>query len=570
MRAINVKVFDGRSVYSHRKCIRLDLSLDGYERITSNWIDGFNERLLALIPELQQHKCSLMEKMGFFKILMEGTYLHHICGHMAVALQNKIGLDVSFCSERKLGSNSYCTIYEYKYKNTGIEAGKIAIDIINSLIEKKDVIISEKLYKLKEILTEELHELEIKNDLREAEPRSIPILAVTGTNGKTTTTRLISYVMAKAGFKVGSTTTDGIYINGKCVFEGDTTGPRSAAVVLANNEVEVAVLETARGGMIRDGLAYDLADIAVITNITDDHLGVDGINTIEELAKVKALVGEAVKADGWVVINGDDIVSISILNRIKSNLIVFSQDKNNEVLAESIKKGGYGVYIDNDNLCIENQRSFLSIMRVKDIAITLKGALKYNIQNAMAACAALIGFGVEPSVIKEGFETFKCNEELNPGRFNSFDVNGILTILDYGHNIEGYKSVIEGLMNIEHNKLIGVIGVPGDRLDRTTLEVGRISGSVFDRIFIKEDKDRRGREPGEIAELLKKGVLDSGFNIGNLDIILDERDALEAAIDSANKGDIVIIFFEDYSPLLNLVKEKMDMKVAEDVLPTVV
>lgn len=563
MKVVNFKVFYRRSIYSHRKCIKLDLNLEDYDGVTSKAIDNFNERLIELLPEVTKHQCSFGEEWGFMKILKEGVYFHHICGHIAIAMQNMVGVNVSFCSESKCNTNNNYTIYEYQYKNTGIEAGRMAVDIINSIIENKTIKMSCKIDALKKILKNEQVSSETPEYSHEQNNRQIPIVAITGTNGKTTTTRLIAYVISKSGFRVGMTTTDGVFINGQCVYEGDTTGPRSALTVLSNCNTDVAVLETARGGMIRNGLAYDLADVAVITNITDDHLGLDGIETIEDLAKAKALVAEAVKTDGYVVINGDDDMCCSILNRIKSKLIVFSKHKNNKILINSIKNHGYGIYIDEGALCIESSAMSLSLIKVENIGISVKGALKYNIQNAMAACGALIGLGIDPAIIKEGLISFKCNEELNPGRFNVFDVNGILTILDYGHNIDGYKSVLEGLTQIKHNNLIGVIGVPGDRLDRNTLEIGRISSSYFQRIYIKEDKDRRGRLLGEIAELLKKGALDSGFKCENIKIVLDEKDALEEALEYANPGDIVIIFFEHYAPLLKLVKEKISLKVRE-------
>lgn len=565
MKPTNFKVFDRRSIYSHRRCIRLSLDLEGYAEITTNEFANFNEKLLGLLPDLGYHRCSTGAEGGFRKILEAGTCLHHVCGHIAIALQNIVGVNVSFCSQSKHNSRDSFTVYEFKYKNTGVEAGNIAVEIINSLVENKPLYLPDKLGRLEKTLQEELKKTGTFPASSEDLKYQVPIVAITGTNGKTTTTRLIAYAISKAGYRVGMTTTDGIYINGRCVYEGDTTGPRSAHMVLANNEIDVAVLETARGGMVRNGLAYDLADVAVITNITDDHLGLDGIENMEDLAVVKALVGEAVKPDGFTVINGDDPFSISIVNRLKRRLIVFSEDGNNEVLRAAVRSGGYGIYISEGQLFIENEISITLLMPIADIGITFNGVLKYNIQNAMAACGALIGFGIANSIIKDSLKDFQCNEELNPGRFNVFEVNGVSVILDYGHNIDGYKSVLAGLTRMKHNNLIGIIGVPGDRLDRTTIEVGKIAGSCFHRILIKEDKDRRGRLPGEVAELLKKGVLTSGFDASNLEIILDEVTALETALESAKQGDMVIIFFEEYAPLLKLVKNRISSETREVV-----
>ncbi|MPQ32831.1 cyanophycin synthetase [Clostridium estertheticum] len=387
-------------------------------------------------------------------------------------------------------------------------------------------------------------------------PKSIPLVAVTGTNGKTTTTRLIAHILSISGYTVGMTTSSGIYIDGKCVFKGDTTGPKSALTVLMNRSIDAAVLETARGGIIRGGLAYDLANVAVITNITEDHLGIDGVDTIEDLAKVKALVGEAVKIDGYVVINGDDNMSISILPRLKSRLIVFSSYKNNEVMIANIKKGGYGIYVDEGNLIIQTSTNSEKLINVKNIGITLKGILKYNIKNAMAACAAAVGLGIDYDVIRQGLKTFYCNKEQNPGRFNIYLLNNVTVILDYGHNIEGYKVVLDAVKDIKHNKLIGVIGVPGDRSDSHILNMGKCAGENFDYILIKENKDGRGRLKGQVADLLEKGVLKSNFNIINIKKILEEKEAFKMALDIAKPGDIVIVFFEKDESLLEIIRSK--------------
>ena len=395
-------------------------------------------------------------------------------------------------------------------------------------------------------------------------PKDIPLISVTGTNGKTTTTRLISHVLSKAGHNVGMTTTGGIYINNKCIYKGDTTGYYSAKTVLMNREVDAAVLETARGGIIRKGLAYDLADVAVITNVTEDHLGIDGIKTLEELAYVKALVGEAVKEDGYVVLNADDPVSVTIIKRIKSNIVMFSKDKYNSILRNNIKNGGYGVYINKGTMYIEKDKDIVPIVNVEDIKITLQGKLDYNIENAMAACAALVGLKVEYATIKEGLISFYGDEDFNPGRFNIYNVNGAMVVLDYGHNIEGYRAVLKGAKNIEHNRLVGVIGVPGDRTNSSVEEVGKIAGENFDYIYIKEDRDRRGRKVGEIASLLERGVIKSKFDQKNVKLILDEREALEKAIDNARVGDLIIAFFEEFNPLVELVKGKISANKNKD------
>ena len=214
---------------------------------------------------------------------------------------------------------------------------------------------------------------------------------------------------------------------------------------------------------------------------------------------------------------------------------------------------------------VEKDKKIFYVTDIKDIPITLNGALDYNIENALAACSALVGLGVDYCTIAKGLKSFKCDEESNPGRFNVFEVNGGKVVLDYGHNIEGYKAVIRGLKRLPHNKLIGVIGVPGDRMNSNVEEVGRISGNFFDYIVIKEDKEKRGRMTGEIADILKKGIDESSINSENVITILDEVSALKVALDMMNPGDIVVVFFENFDGVRTLIKNYTKMEYMNDM-----
>ncbi|MBY6928458.1 cyanophycin synthetase [Clostridium botulinum] len=860
MKIENIRVFEGRNIYSHKKCIRMDVDLEGYSNISNKEIQEFNKTLLNYVPELREHCCCVGKKGGFVERLYEGTYLSHICEHVIIALQNRIGIDVSYGKAREIEGEKYYIIYQYKYKNMAIECGKIAVDLINNIINGKryniktktrelvcllkteelgpstlsiiqeakkrnipvtkigedsmfqlgygikgktieaticnstsavsvdiacDKLLSKNIlmdqcipvaegYKVKNyidllfkaeklgypvvlkprfgnqgkgvvvniknqkelvnaysivnkkfqdimiekyingkdyracvvdgkvvavaqrippyiigngkstiyelikelnrderrgdghekpltkvkidkdlknninkegytlgyILPEE-YKLELRHnanlstggvaidctDLICTETRevceraakaiglnicgidiccsdiskplkenegimevnaapgirmhqypykgksrnvakaivdmmfkeydgNIPIISITGTNGKTTTTRLIAHILSFSGKKVGMTTTGGIYINNKCINKGDTTGYYSAKTVLTNKEAEVAVLELARGGLIRDGLPYDLADVGIITNVTEDHLGLGGINTLEDMAYVKALVGEAIKKDGYVVINADDEASISIINRMKSKIILFTKNKNNPIISQYLDNKNLVLYLDEDTIYLKKLNKNEEIINVNKIPITLGGKLIYNVENAMAAIAALIALGIDVNTIRQGLESFS-NEEQNPGRFNMYNVHGTNVILDYGHNIEGYKVVLESIKKIKHKRIIGVVGVPGDRTNSSTLKVGNICGENFDYVYIKEDRDKRGRKHGEIADLLKKGILETGFKNSKLNIILDEEEALKKAIEFSNPGDLVIMFFEEFEPAENIVKDKI-------------
>lgn len=854
MKIIDSTVYDGRNIHSHKKCIMLEVDLEGYSETPSKDIKGFNDKLIDLLPILRTHRCGIDEEGGFVKRLREGTYLAHICEHMIIAIQNMLGIDLAYGKAREVEGDRYIIVYQYEYPKVGMEVARLAVDIINSFIYNSNISFKERLNIIKSILKDELigpSSLEICNAakeiglpilkignsgfyqigygkqgrmiesaitcftsclsadiscdklltkeilkiqnlpvskgdrvgniislLRSAEeigypvvlkpqfgskgkdvilkisddkellkyyqklkvqyneiliekyyegddyrvcvignkvvavskrippyivgngkstikelieelnkdefrgedhekpltkvkiddevertllknnyninsilenekklflrrnsnlstggtaidytdiisdenkeicirvakaigldicgvdictkdiskslmmegailevnaapglrmhsyptkgkcrnvgsevinmmynnnPKNIPVISITGTNGKTTTTRLISSTLSRMGYCVGMTSTDGIYVNGTCVDKGDDTGVESAKCILFNKDVEVAVLETARGGIIRKGLAYDLADVAIITNITEDHLGLDHINTMEELCGVKSLVAESVKKNGYVVINADDKWSKTIINRITANIIYYSTDFNNQLIRNSINNNHIAVYLKDNYICVNNYGKEYEIIDVKNIPITLNGTLEFNIENAMAACAALVALKVDYSMINIGLQKFNSND--NSGRFNVYQYNGIKVILDYGHNIDGYTKVLSSLRRSTQGKIIGVIGVPGDRSNYAVKKIGEISSKYLDRIIIKEDKDRRGREIGEVSELIYEGIVNKNEDI-EVRIILDELEAVKCALENSDLGDTIIVFFEKLDPLVKFI-----------------
>ncbi len=854
MKIKGIRIFNGRNIYSHRKCIRMDVDLEGYSEIPSNKIEGFNDELLKHLPILKEHRCGIDTEGGFVIRLNEGTYLSHICEHMIIGIQNMLDIDVSYGKARECEGDHYYIIYEFMYENTAVEIGKLAVDLINSLITKKNINFKERLKLISDILNKELigpsteaikiaaegvglpvfqidnsgyyqigygkqgriieatigsnttcigadiacdkmftktllksqsipvaegekvynvigllkaaenigypvvlkpqcgnqgkgvflniqnekelikiynklsneykdiiiekyvngndyrvcvvnnevvavslriqpkvlgdgkrsiselieelnndplrgddHEkpltkIKIDDDMREllsesgyklssipkvneevilrrnanlstggiainctdeiceenkrfciraakiigldicgvditaqsikesikdqgvvmevnaapgirmhhhpsrgeaidvgkaileylynGNPKSIPIISITGTNGKTTTTRLISYVLNLMGNTVGMTSTDGIYVGNECIDIGDDTGYDSAKSILLNKDVDIAVLETARGGMIKKGLAYDLADVGIVTNITEDHLGLNEVCTMEELSFVKSLVLEAVKPNGYSVINADDNWSRNLIERAKGEIIYFSKDKNNTLIQKNILEGKKAVFIDEGMLCVASNNKRYNVLKIDDIPITLNGSLLFNVENSLAACAALVGIGIDYCMIARGFAKFKLDYEHNSGRFNMYELDGKTIILDYGHNVDGYRAIFKSLKSMDYNNLIGVIGIPGDRSDNMAVDIGRISEQNLDFMIIKEDRDKRGRKPGEVASLIESGIT----NKDKYKVILEECEALKEAIKVSSKGDIIIAFFEELDPLMNVIK----------------
>ncbi|WZL74246.1 cyanophycin synthetase [Clostridiaceae bacterium 35-E11] len=394
---------------------------------------------------------------------------------------------------------------------------------------------------------------EIVASLFSEEYEPIPVISVSGTNGKTTTTRMIRHILKEAGYNVGMAVTGGIYIGDECVEVGDTTGPSSARRILMDKTVTAAVLETARGGIINRGLGYDLADIGIITNITDDHLGIDGIETLEEMAHLKAVVVEAIKKQGYGILNADDRYCLAIKDRVFGKLILFSKHADNIHILKHLEEGGNAVYLKNQIIYLANKQEQIPVMNIKDIPATYGGILIHNVENSLAAIAGAWGMGIEIERIQTALKKFKSDERQNPGRFNIYDIGDFKVIVDYGHNYEGYKRIIEGLHKMKANKLIGVIGVPGDRLDANIYDIGILSGKSFDHIFIKEDRDLRGRKPREVANLLYQGCIDNGKAAQQLEIELLEDIALEKAINIAKAGDIIVVFYEKREKIMEII-----------------
>jgi len=379
----------------------------------------------------------------------------------------------------------------------------------------------------------------------------IPLIAITGTNGKTTVARMISHIWQQAGYNVGMTTTDGIYLNGQCILAGDTTGPDSARMVLTDSKVDVAVLETARGGIVRGGLAFDQCDIGIVTNITEDHLGQDGIEDLSDLAHVKSLVLETVRPGGAALVNADDPYVTAMANRIQADIVYFSLEPNNIIVRRHLGAGGKAFFVRDGVVYAACGGQARPIIKVSDIPVTLGGIAMHNLQNAVIAAAACYSAKVPVSCIRQGLASFAQN----PGRLTLLTVGNFRVCVDYGHNPAGYQALINTARRMGAARLVGIIGAPGDRRDDITINIGRIAGGGFDYLYIKEDSDLRGRRAGETAELLKHGALEAGFNSERIQTILSEPAAVRQALNDAKPGDLLIVFYEKYDTVMNVITE---------------
>jgi len=395
----------------------------------------------------------------------------------------------------------------------------------------------------------------------------IPVVSVTGTNGKTTTVRLISKILQKQNLCVGMTSTEGIFINGKLLLKGDLSGPYSARVVLRHPEVQVAVLETARGGILRSGLGYDYADVAVITNISEDHLGQYGIDDMEDLIKVKSLVAEVVRKHSYVVLNADDSNVLKIVNRTKGKVILFSSELRNRTISKHLAIGGTAVVVDKGRILICNGGSSSFVCHLAKIPLTWGGKAKHNVHNVLAAVGACWALGYSTVQIRKAICGFGADMEDNRGRLEYYELNGLKVILDYAHNPAGIKETLKTLKSLKYKKLIGCVGMPGDRPDSTIRNfASEIAAGAFDYLYIKEDQDLRGRKRGEVAEVIYDQLLKEGIEPSIISIVLNEQEAFKQALKQAAKDDVVIIFYEKAEPLRNIVMQLTAANKANDNL----
>ncbi len=387
----------------------------------------------------------------------------------------------------------------------------------------------------------------------------IPIIAVTGTNGKTTTTRLMAHMVKTMGYKVGYTTTDGIYIQNQLMLRGDCTGPVSAEFVLKDPAIDFAVLETARGGILRAGLGFHNCDIAIVTNIAEDHLGLQDIDTIEQLTRVKAVVPASVLPEGYAILNADNKYAVSMAKECVCNIAYFSMDENNAIIKEHITKGGLAAVYENGYVTICKGTWKIRIEKAVNIPLTFGARATYNIANVLPTLLAgfIRNFKIED--MRVALQTFIPGPAQTPGRMNIFRFKNFELMVDYAHNTSGFEAIGEMLSKIDANH-VGVIAGVGDRRDEDTIGLGRQAAKMFDEIVIRQDKNLRGRTEDEIIELIKRGIREVDPN-KKVTSFKRESDAIDFAIKNARKGTFLTICSDVVPAALDQI---LALKEAED------
>jgi cyanophycin synthetase len=396
-------------------------------------------------------------------------------------------------------------------------------------------------------------------------PSRIPIIAITGTNGKTTTTRLIAHIVKNNGFRVGFTTSDGIYIQNHLMEKGDTTGPISAEYILKDPNVEFAVLETARGGILRSGLGFSRCDIGIITNIQEDHLGISDIHDLKDLSRVKSVVVESIKKDGWAVLNGEDDYCLKIAAKLDCNVALFSLNENNNAIIEHCKNGGIAAIYENGFVTIKKGDWKIRVEKATLIPLTMNGKAKFMIANVLAATLAsyLHGFKIED--IKLSLTTFLPGATQTPGRMNVFEFSKFKVMIDFAHNPAGYLGIEDYLQSIEAKRKIGIISGIGDRRDDDIKECARIAARMFDHIIIRQEKYLRGRTEKQIIDLIIDGIKESNAET-TFEVVTLEIDAIRHAISLAVEGTYIVALSDVVANAIEIVQEYLDLEIESGVI----
>ena len=387
----------------------------------------------------------------------------------------------------------------------------------------------------------------------------IPIVAITGTNGKTTTSRLIAHIAKMNGQRVGYTTSDGVYIQNRMLMKGDCTGPASAEFVLKDPTVNFAVLECARGGLLRAGLGFKKCDVAIVTNVSADHLGLKGIHTIEQLARVKAVIPETVLPDGYAILNADDDLVYEMRRNINCNLALFSMDENNPRIQALQRIGGITAIYENGYVTLCRGEWKMRLMKAENIPLTYGGKALFMIQNILPAIIAANVQGISIEDTKAALETFIPSASSTPGRLNLFKFKNFDILLDYAHNPAGMRALQKFTNNLEATIKVGIIAGIGDRREEDNNEMGSIAAEMFDEIIIRQDKNLRGKSEIDLINMLDAGIKKQDPN-KKTTIIPSEKDAITHAVAHAEKGSLIVLCSDVVPDALDLVKHLKDQE----------
>ena len=466
-------------------------------------------------------------------------------------LHRALGLEVPQMHSRKMEEAGHITVaFEWSQRAFATSLGTWAGQLITGERSNRDQVVEE----LREIMDREPDEDDAPLLVRATADRA-PIVSVTGTNGKTTTSRLIAFTLHHAGNSVGLTSSAGVFIDKQRVLKGDYSGPSGARRVMEHAGVNYAVLETARGGLLLRGCGYEAADVAVITNVTEDHLGIHGIHSIEGLAEVKAIVARNVKPGGFCVLNADNEYTLAMREQTPGVPVLFSAIPNNDIIQNHLADGGSAVHVDKDkNVVWKHEGKSEIVAPLANIPMTFNGLARHQVENALAAIGGLIGIGLPMDDIRGGLAAFKSTAENSQGRLNLFEINGGTVVIDFAHNEAGLVHLLNFARNFvgKDGRLISVVGTAGDREDDALRAIVRRAMESADSVVLKDSVHYlRGREPGDMLAVMRQEAEKHNSRNISIEEAADERAATLQMVEQMQPGDVVAVMcVEDYEHLI--------------------
>jgi len=539
MKIVEIRELDGPNLFLLRPAIKVEIAVTDEDPAT---VSAFAEAFIADV-EPTSTGASVVEPERFLVVLTETiNRLHDLAGVERPDVVHRV----------METPGHYVVAYSWERRKLAVDAAHIALDLIAGKLTQADLDV--RTAALQHLSAKPATPKDLPSYLRDSD-RHLPIIGITGTNGKTTTTRLISAILMHAGYTVGWTSTSGVYIQGEERIAGDYTGPSGASHVLKEGDVQIAVLETARGGMLLRGIGYESNDISVVTNISPDHLGLHGVHTVEGLAEVKSLVPRVTKPDGYAVLNADDPLVVAMRYKIDARIFLVSRRPDNPVVLEHVAAGGWALILHDGLIHWYHAGLDDVVTSISEIPITFGGRAEHMVENALCGTAAVIAFGVPLDQVRSGLASFQPDPEQNRGRLNVFEKNGVTVVVDYAHNEAGLVHLLAlGRAFAEERgaRLLAIIGSAGDRTDEALRILGRTAAHGAEVVIIKSTNHyQRGRETEEIARLIQEGVVGEGFPPAV--VSTGEVDGLQLAMAQADRGDVIVMMCtEEYDDIVHI------------------
>ncbi len=542
MEIVEVRDLDGPNLFLLRPAIKLELDTGAED------IRVFEQRAMQVVLGDPPHDSRLasavpVDRARLFSLLEE---LIHV-------LHDRVSVDRPDVISRSMEEPNHVAVaFSWSHRRLGKAIAQAATDILTA--ESLDI--AARIDDLRAILASDPEDDDTP-EMHSDDVRTLPVIGITGTNGKTTTTRLVASILMQAGRKVGWTSSSGVYIQKELVLKGDFTGPAGAARVFSDPSVDVAVLETARGGILLRGLGYESNDVSVVTNISPDHLGLHGVHTVEGLAEVKRVVPGVTKESGFAVLNADDQRVLAMRDHTRARPFLVTQRGDHPDVIQHVAAGGWALWV-HDGQVVWGQDTVETVLTaLSDIPIAFGGRARHMLENALCASAACLAIGLEADRVRAGLEAFRNRSDQNRGRLNVYDVDGTVVIVDFAHNELGLRNLLEFGRSFVRNggRLISVVGTAGDRGDDVLIALGRIAGKTADMVIAKDTiRYLRGRAPGEMLALIRRGLAETPG--GEHVMSSSEMEGFEFALAQAKPGDVVAIMcIEDYDTIIPRLEE---------------